>query len=444
MTGSSFHGQSRLHGNSQSPVYRVGMTLKKKQIPSEVTIIGAGVIGVCCALSLQERGYVVRIIDRNEPGEGASFGNAGVISPWSCVPQCLPGLWRKVPGWLLKKEGPISVKLREVPGLLPWLWKFFANSNESKVNDIADMMNRLMFGNIPAYQHYLKNTGREHLLVDSNYVNVFRGALKPNLDDFAWSLRRERNAPVRIVQRQELLEMEPALADDCHSAIIIESQARAAHPGELCKALAEKVFADGGEFARADIKSLEVTSDGTFKLQSRTHSYHCERLVLAAGVWSTQLLGSLGIRMPLISERGYHVEFSEPNVTLNNSIMDVAGKFVVSSMLGRVRAAGTTELSGVDLPPDYARARLLERHTKNLFPHLNTSKSNYWMGARPSFPDSLPAIGRLPGFDNLFAAFGHSHYGMGMAPATGKIIANFVSGAPNNADLDMVRPDRSF
>ena len=132
-----------------------------------------------------------------------------------------------MPGWLLDKDGPVSFKFREAPSLLPWLWKFFANCNKNKVNDIADMMDQLMFNNIPAYQHYFKGTGCENLLVDSNYVNVFRGESKPNLNDFAWKLRRDRNAPIHVIGREELLEMEPALSNDCHSAIIILGQARA-------------------------------------------------------------------------------------------------------------------------------------------------------------------------------------------------------------------------
>ena len=429
---------------SPSPVDHRGKMHKEKQCRNDVTIIGAGIIGVCCALSLQERGYAVTLIDRSKPGEATSFGNAGVISPWSCVPQCLPGVWKNVPGWLLDKDGPISFRFRELPTLLPWLWRFFANGKPKKVNDIADMMDRLMIDNIPAYQHHLKGTGSENLLVDSHYVNVFRGATKPNLNDLAWKLRCDRNAPVHIVERPELLELEPALSDDCHSAVIIEGQARAVHPGDLCKALADKFSANGGAIVRAEIRSLEANWDGTYTLHCDTQPRQCKKMVLAAGVWSMDLLRSLGVKLPMISERGYHVEFANPNVTLNNSVMDVAGKFVVSSMSSGVRTAGTTEFAAADAPPDYARAHSLERLTKSLLPDLNTSETNYWMGVRPSFPDSLPAIGSLPGFNNLFTAFGHSHYGMGMAPATGKIIAGLVSGETPNANLDMIRPDRKF
>lgn len=416
----------------------------KTQIKStkEVTVLGAGIVGVCCALSLIERGFKVTIIDRSEPGEAASFGNAGVISPWSCVPQCLPGLWKKIPGWLLDKDGPVSFKLKEIPTLLPWMLEFFKNGTPEKVNRIADSMDQLMAGNIQTYRHYLKNTGHENLLVDSWYINVFRGETKPNLDDFAWKLRLDRNAPVHIIGRDELIKLEPHLSEDCKNAIIIKDQARAVHPGNLCKALAEKARQNGARFIQQDIKSITVKPDQTYQLEGTGEKHECSNLVLASGIWSADLLRPLGIRMPLISERGYHVEFSNPGITLNNSIMDVAGKFVVSSMSNGIRAAGTTEFANVDAPPNYARSKSLEKLTKSLLPSLKADEPNYWMGVRPSFPDNLPAIGELTGFRNLYAAFGHSHYGMGMAPATGRIIAGMVSGETQNIDPKAIGPER--
>ena len=141
--------------------------------------------------------------------------------------------------------------------------------------------------------------------------------------------------------------------------------------------------------------------------------------------------------MPLIAERGYHLEFSDPGVTINNSILDVQGKFVVSSMQNGVRSAGTAEFSRVNAPPNYARANMLKLLSKRLLPHLQTENAHQWMGIRPSFPDNLPAIGEVPGYPALFTAFGHSHYGMGMAPATARMIADAVSEKSVNDDRSM-------
>ena len=164
--------------------------------------------------------------------------------------------------------------------------------------------------------------------------------------------------------------------------------------------------------------------------------------MLAAGIWSADLLKSLGVKLPLISERGYHLEFSDPGVALNHSVADVQGKFVVSSMEGGLRSAGTAEFAHHSAPPRYSRADMLGPQTKKLLPALNIEPNARWMGVRPSFPDNLPAIGELPGLPGLFAAFGHSHYGLGMAPATGRLIAGMVTGDASNAETSAYAPGR--
>ncbi len=408
----------------------------------EITVLGAGIVGVCCALSLIEADYKVTLIDKAGPGEATSFGNAGVISPWSCVPQCLPGVWKNVPKWLLDKNGPVTFDYRYMPKLLPWALQFFKNGTIEKVNQIADTMDMLMCDNITIYRRHLAGTGCEDLLVDSLYVNVFRGDTTPDLNDLPWKLRIDRGAPIEIIGRSELIALEPALSKDCQSAVIIYDQTRAASPGKLSKALAVKAMKLGAKFLRMQVASLTGNEDGTYVLQGQGIIHHCKHLVLAGGFGSVDLLKPLGIRLPLISERGYHAEFSQAGIELNHSIMDVAGKFVVSSMVDGVRAAGTTEFAHPDTPANYARSKSLQHLAKQLLPDLSIDFPKYWMGVRPSFPDNLPAIGELENYPNIFTAFGHSHYGMGMAPVTGRIIAGMISGRVANANIAAVNPQR--
>ena len=409
---------------------------------SEVTVIGAGIVGVCASLSLLESGFSVRLIDRNEPGEGASHGNAGVISPWSCVPQALPGVWRAVPRWLLDPEGPVRVRLRDLPGFLPWALRFLNNTSADKVARTADAMDALVRGNVAGYRRFLAGTGREDLLRDSWYVNVFRGDHKADLAGPAWQLRLERGAPVELVDGDRLREIEPDLSPAYHSAILIKDQARAVAPGRLCKVLAEKAREAGARFQRAEVRALRPRAAAGLDIETDGGRLRAQKVVLCAGAWSARLLAPLGLSLPLAAERGYHLEFSEPGVTVRNSIMDVAGKFVVSSMEGGLRAAGTAEFASLDAPPNDRRARIFERLAKRLLPGLDTGRSRAWMGPRPSFPDSLPAIGPLAGIDGLFAAFGHSHYGLGMAPATGRMVADLVAGRTPNLDVAPYSPDR--
>ena len=190
------------------------------------------------------------------------------------------------------------------------------------------------------------------------------------------------------------------------------------------------------------MKKISPTENGSWILHTENGEVSTDKLVIAAGAWSARLLAPLGINLPLEAERGYHVVFKDPNITVNNSIMDTEGKFVASSMQAGVRCAGTAEFAGLDAPPDYRRAKVFKRLATNLFPNINVDNGIEWMGTRPSFPDSLPCLGEVVGQPNLFSAFGHSHYGFGMAPNTGRIVAELVSGQTPNIDLQPYRTER--
>lgn len=404
-----------------------------------IVIIGAGIVGVCCALSLQQRGFSVHLIDREEPGQATSYGNAGVISPWSSVPQCLPGVWKQVPKWLLDPLGPVALQWQQLFPAAIWSLKFFANSRLSRLRPISNAMDVLVKDNVDAYKMHLAGTGQEHLIKDSWYVNVFRARSVPDIRDLVWQLRIEHGAPVELVDAGQLREIEPAVSSEYHSAVIIKDQARAVAPGKLCKALADRARQQGALITRTEIESLRVDSSGGYELLTREQPVKAQRIVICAGIWSRGLLKNLGIRLPLIAERGYHLEFLDPGVKLTHSIHDVEAKIVVSSMIDGIRSAGTSEFAGLNSKPNYKRADILKPLTRRLLPELNDSRAQRWMGIRPSFPDNLPVIDEIKGYPGLYAAFGHSHFGLGMAPGTGQFIASLVAGDSSASELTPYR-----
>ena len=409
---------------------------------SEVTIIGAGIVGICSALSLLERGMTVRLIDRAGPAEGASYGNAGVISPWSCVPQALPGLWRTLPRLLLEIDSPLSIRWRYLPRFFPWAIRFLQAGRAHEVEKIADAMDQLNRPNVDLYRRHLAGTGKEHLLQDCFYVQAQRSPLKPGPNSPGYRLREKRGAPTELVDGKGLREIEPALSEGYQSGLIIRDQARALHPGELGKALADKAKALGAQLLRHDVRAIRPDADGSWLIETEAGTLVAEKLLIAAGAWSTRLLEPLGIRLPLAFERGYHLECRQPGIELRHSVMDLDKKFVASSMNAGIRSAGTAEFADLEAPSDDRRVQMLKTLTKAMLPDIKIDDTKGWMGVRPSFPDSLPCIGPLPGVDNLFAAFGHSHYGLGMAPKTGEIIADVLADRRPNINLTPYSPAR--
>jgi D-amino-acid dehydrogenase len=407
-----------------------------------VTIVGAGIVGICTALSLLEKGFTVELIDRDLPAEGASYGNAGVVSPWSCVPQSMPGIWKNIPKWTFDPEGPVALRWSYIHKFLPWAIKFLRAGSLDRLQAIGDAMNALNRPNVDLYRHHLNGTGHEKLLSGSMYVHVYKSPIGADLNQLGWRMRSNRDVPLQVINGDELHEIEPDISLDYKSAVLIKDQARALDPGAVGKALFEKAVSMGATYRRASVDQIKPISDGKWVLQTSDGELQAEKLIIAAGAWSAHLLAPLGLNIPLEAERGYHIVLQNPNIVINNSIMDTEGKFVASSMLTGVRCAGTAEFAGLDAAPDYRRAKVFIKLAKKLFPAINAVDAIEWMGTRPSFPDSLPCLGKIPGHANIFSAFGHSHYGFGMAPNTGRVMAQIISGETPNINLSPYQIER--
>ena len=258
----------------------------------DVTIIGAGIIGICSALSLLERGATVRLIDRAGPAKATSYGNAGVISPWSCVPQSLPGTWRTIPAALFDPLGPLRIDWRYLRTFVPWARRFLRAGRPDRVEQIANAMDALNRPNVELYRRHLASTGKEHLLKDSYYLQVHRRPLAIDPDDIACRLRAERGTPFEIVDGNRLREIEPALSKDYRSALVIRDQARALSPGDLGKALADKAVTMGADVIQREVKSIRPQDNGKWSLETDLEHLVANKLLIAAGPWSLRLPGT--------------------------------------------------------------------------------------------------------------------------------------------------------
>jgi D-amino-acid dehydrogenase len=236
--------------------------------------------------------------------------------------------------------------------------------------------------------------------------------------------------------------VEPELSPEIQSAMVVKQQGRTVNPGRLGKVLAAKAEAQGARFLRGRVARIAPQADGGYRIETDQGSHATTTVVLAAGAWSARLLAALGVRVPLEAERGYHLVFKDPGLSLTHSIMDTERKFVISSMEMGVRSAGTAEFSGLDAAPNYRRANVFKGLSKKLLPNLNTDSPEAWMGIRPATPDSVPFIGPVPGHHNIYAAFGHGHLGLTGAPMTGRMVAALVANEPLNVNMEPYRLDR--
>ncbi len=318
--------------------------------------------------------------------------------------------------------------------MVDWGLRFLANGREDRVREVSNAMEHLCAPSIDLFRRHLAGTGHEHLVRDAYYIHAFRKVEQADLSALEYQLRAEKGADMEVVGAAELRALEPALSKEFQAAVLIKGQARADGPGEICTAIAEKARAMGVTFLTDEVRGIARDGSG-WRVDCAGGSHPCDKLVVAMGIWSAALLKGTGLKLPLQAERGYHVQFADPGVELTHSVMDVDRKVVLSTMGGDIRIAGQAEFAAIDAPPDPTRRALLTRQAEAALRRLNTQSAKVWMGHRPSFPDSLPALGPVKGADGLIACFGHSHYGLMMAPKSGEIVADVIEGRTANADL---------
>ena len=413
--------------------------------PPRVVIIGAGVVGACCATYLQEQGARVTLIDRQRPGDdgASSFGNAGVLAPASFVPTPAPGMLAKVPGWLLKEDGPLSIRWSYLPRLLPWLVRFVrAGGDAVHQEKAADALAALHASTLDLHSRLAMEAGVPGLVTPIEYLHVYGSEKAYAEAGRIQTMYRERGVDFEVLGRGELHEAEPDLASHYVKGVRIKGQGRTLNPGRLIRAYVDRIVADGGELRLTEVTGIEASAGRVKAVRTGDGTIEGDAFVLSAGAFSRGLADRLGLDLPLDTERGYHVTFPDPGVTVSHVVMEAEGKFVANPMEMGLRFAGTVELAGVDAPPNPRRAEAIERLAKRMYPKLRLEGATRWMGRRPSMPDGLPVVGPSPRHENLWLAFGHGHTGMIAGPTTGRIVAGMITGPMPNLDVAPFRADR--
>jgi D-amino-acid dehydrogenase len=395
-------------------------------------VIGAGIVGVCCAIELLQRGHCVTIVEPAEAGgeQAASFGNGAWISPASIVPMSMPGLWKKIPSYLLNKNSPLTISWRHLPQLAPWLWRFlWAGSSVAKVQRTAKALHALLHDAPQRHAALARAAGEGELIVQSGLLYVYPDRAAFDAEGLAWQLRRDNGVAWTELDAAELRTAAPALAKHYTFAVKATHGAHCLNPSAYVAALhdyalrlgAQRVtaLATGFIFENALLQAVKVNEHGSVR------ELACNNAVIAAGVYSKVLAKHAGDSVCLESERGYHVELPYAAIELAIPIMPSDGKMANSVTQNGLRAAGQVELASVDALPNWARADVLLKHLHTTYGELNTQGLRRWMGHRPSTPNGLPVIQRAKCCANIVYAFGHGHVGLAAAPATAQRVADF-------------------
>lgn len=408
----------------------------------DVTVIGAGIVGVSAAAWLQKRGFDVTIVDADPVGKGASFGNAGNVSPAAVVPYTLPGVLKELPGWLLNPEGPLAVRASALFEVLPWLLSAAKHSTTEAALKTSRAMRELHRGTFDAYDALTLGTDAAGLIERCGQLYVSE---KPNAacgSQLAQFMREAAGVKVIKLEAHEIRDIEPTLAPVFKSGMFLPDNGRCKNPHQLVTAIARECERNGAKIVRGRVTDFATNGTRVNRIVIDGTTQPIERVVIAAGAPSGELTAKLGTRIPVTPERGYHITVEDPGIAPRVPVSNTDCKFVCAPMNMGLRLAGTAEFAGFDAPPNWKRATLLEKQAARMFPGVRLEKVSRWTGNRPSLPDGLPVLGTSPKYDNAYFAFGNGHFGITAGPVMGKYLATIVAGEKSDIDLTPFRPTR--
>jgi glycine/D-amino acid oxidase-like deaminating enzyme len=409
-------------------------------IKTDIAVVGAGIIGLAVAFRLAEAGRAVVVIDPNDPGSGASYGNAGVIAPYGCAPIGNPDVLRNLPDLLLGSDSPFAMRTAALPSLLPWLLRFLWQSTSSRARRNGRALQSLLKEAAQAWNDLVAHAGVSELMRYEGCLYIYRDKAPAKNGDWAARLRDELGVRQEWLTSNDVARLEPALPRAA-GGLFFPDAAHFVDPPMLTRRLAAAAQSHGASFQRARVERIDPNVSGPFRLGCGNVTIEAPKVVLAAGAWSRRLARQVGDEVPLDTERGYHLEFAMDVCPITRPVSPIDLGFYVTPMAGRLRVAGTVELGGLSAPLNRRRTALLERGVRKLFPDLGAPQSQ-WLGLRPSLPDSLPVIGPSRCHPGLIHAFGHGHLGMTLAAVTSLIVAGLVEGGNGAWDLTAFRVDR--
>lgn len=409
----------------------------------KTVIVGAGVVGLCAAYELRKRGEEVVILDKGRPGMGSSFGNAGWVTPALCEPLPAPGLvWTSL-RWMLDSASPLYIKPRLDPLFISWMWRFYRNCTpaqfEAGVNALValaqptwDLFDQLAAEGLRFEMH---EAGLLFLGLEERNVKQLNESLQ--------MLEGHFGVGPQLVKRHELRERDPAINPDVAGGVFLPRE-RHIRPDQLCAALVERIEELGGE-VRSDVAVNGLRQRGTTVTAVATSmgEVPADRVLLAAGAWSGQLAAQWGFRLPLEAGKGYSITIQHPDLNVRQPIDLIEARAAITPFDGAFRAAGTMELSGLNTNLVRKRVNAIRRGVERYLTRWpEGERPRAWVGMRPLTSDGLPAIGKLPGTENLYVATGHQMLGVTLAPSTARFLTELMLDGISSIDLMPFDPAR--
>jgi D-amino-acid dehydrogenase len=423
----------------------MGSRTDPPDLTADVLVLGAGVVGVACALELQRRGLKVALMDKRAPGQETSYGNGGVLARSSLIPLNNPTL----PPTLIQLMGNRKPQLRYNPWFvmknLGWVTGFLKKTRREVFNETATALDALIQLSMKEHRRLMAEAQVLHRLRDSGWIFLYRSQAAFDAATFSRDIYAQFGVKTSALSAIELQDLEPNVAPIFERGLWINDALSVDSPGKIVDAYAALFVARGGTVATLEATTLQRAANGDWLVKGSAGKAQAKRVVIALGPWAKSFLATLGVLVPMAFERGYHQHYlSQLGAVLNRPIYDTAKGYILTPMEQGIRLTTGVELTDQFARPNYAQLAAGEQAARQVFPLGKSIDAVPWLGSRPTLPDSRPMIGAIPnsGCEGLWAAFGHQHIGFSTSSGTAALLGALMCGEVTPINSWAFRPDR--
>jgi D-amino-acid dehydrogenase len=408
----------------------------------DIVVIGGGVIGVCSAYFLTQKGVKVLLVEKEEIASGCSYGNGGLIVPSDSVPLASPGALGDGLRWLLDAESPFYIKPRFSMDLFNWLLRFVLSSRRSTMLNNLPVLRSLLFSSADLYEELARTAGFEfgYERHGTLWVCLSKDRLEKARQEI--HLFERFNIPVQVMDRSEVHDLEPALLPRVAGGVFYPRDGHI-NPRKFVTGLAEKARQQGAEiWTNTEVMGFSISNGRIADIRTTRGDLHAKQVILAAGSWTPEVARALKLKIPIQPAKGYSITLENPDPAPRIPLMFGEARVVANPLGDALRLAGTLELAGMDFSFNTRRIDRIRRSSADYLPGLSEAQViEVWRGLRPCTPDGLPVISRSNEFSNLVVAAGHAMLGMSLGPVTGKLVSQLVCEQKTDIDLSPLRVD---
>ena len=406
----------------------------------QIAIIGGGIVGILTALDLQKRNCQVTLLDPKEPGSETSYGNSGVLSEASVVISNNPNLKKRLPQLIKGKSNALTVRFGFVIKNLPWIIQFLSHCTDQHLELSSQALRNLQKTSLKIHKELIKEAGANNLLRETGWLKIFRSEKSFAAYNMELNVLKRRGVNYIVFNSEELRQIEPSLKPIFYKGVLLQDTCSVSSPFELCKNYVRLFKIAGGKVVQNAVTKIKRPNQWNITLKNNKN-LEADEVVIAAGPWSAEIAGSLGYRIPMAWERGYHLHL-EPGPGINRPIHDVDAGYVMSPQLQGVRITSGVELADREAPKSFLQIFRAVASAKEAVKLGKTIEDTPWMGRRPTLIDSLPMIGKAPKHNNLWFNFGHQHNGLSTSAGSAKILTALLHHETPPIDPNPFRPTR--